>query len=295
MTAYSLAASLFTVDGDNNVTGDPVAAVESIAALGFRKTELFADGERWKRPQPGEAAKLKHALERFEIDPASIHTPIKGIDLTSPDTVVRKDSVERIAEAMRFGADMGARTAVVHPTGKRLADGRPYSWENFGEAVEHAHDSVGQLVKVSQETGVRIALENLSGARMMCRPLETMQELRAFIAAFPCANVGLCLDVGHSRICGLDPAEQARVGSDRLWTLHLHDVDGTDDCHWVPGHGVIDWDSLGRALSDIGFQGDWTLEVLITHTKSGIEEIGEECGALRKLWESQGMCNPRYK
>lgn len=272
-----------------------MSAIELLAALGFRKTELLADGVRWKRPAPREAARLKTALEHFEVDPASIHTPIKGIDLTSADSAIRRESVGRIAEAMRFGAEMGTRTAVVHPTGKPGAQGRPYSWENLGKAMEHAHQSVSELVKVSQETGVRIALENLSGVKMKCRPLETMQELRAFIASFPSKYVGLCLDVGHSLISGFDPAEQARVASERLWALHLHDVDGVEDSHWVPGRGVIDWESLARALSDIGFQGDWTLEVLVTHTEAGADKIGTECAALRQLWESNGMCNPRTR
>ncbi len=295
MTTFGLGQSLFTVDRGNSITGDPVTAIESLAALGFRKTELLADGERWKRPALHEAARLKNALEHFDVDPASIHTPIKGIDLTSADSAIRRESVGRIAEAMRFGAEMGTRTAIVHPSGKPDAQGRPYSWENLGEAMEHAHESVSELVKVSQETGVRIALENLSGVKMKCRPLETMQELRAFIASLPSKYVGLCLDVGHSRISGFDPAEQARVASERLWALHLHDVDGSEDSHWVPGRGVIDWDSLAQALSDIGFQGDWTLEVLVTHSEASAAKIGEECTALRQLWESNGMCDPRAR
>jgi len=292
MQEFSLASSLFIIDHKNNLSGDPVSAVESIAELGFRKTELLADGVRWTAPEPAEVSRLKKALERFDVEPATIHTPMKGIDLTSPDPAVRKDSIERIAEAMRFGADLGAHAAIVHPTGKPGPEERPYTYENLGESVENAYDSVSRLVKVSEETGVRVALENLSGARMICRPLETMQELRAFVAGFPSANVGLCLDVGHSRISGFDPAEQARIGADRLCALHLHDVDGKVDCHWVPGEGLIDWNSLAKALSEIGFDGDWTIEALTTHTDTSLDTIAQECGAIRRLWEERGMCDP---
>jgi sugar phosphate isomerase/epimerase len=292
VTTFSLASALFIVDNHNNPTGDSAAAIESIAALGFRATELLVDGEMWTAPLPHETAKLRKALEQFDIDPATIHTPMKGINLGSPDAAIRKDSIQRVASAMRFGADVGARTAIVHPSIKPGPNEPAFSLENLGEAMEYAHDSVSSLVEVSQEAGIRIALENLSGVRMICRPLETMQELRAFISCFPPADVGLCLDVGHSCISGLDPAEQARVGSDRLLAIHIHDVDGSEDCHWVPGHGVIDWSSVAQALSDIRFDGDWTIEVLTKHSESSLATIADECRGLRELWEDKGMCDP---
>jgi len=165
----------------------------------------------------------------------------------------------------------------------------PYSLENIGVCTEYSYLSLSELVKVAEETGVRIALENLSSIRMACRPLVSIQELRAFIAGFPAENVGLCLDVGHSRISALDPADQARIASERLLALHLQDVDGQEDSHWIPGQGVIDWPSLGTALSDIGFNGARTIEALSIHSNSSVEQIARECAALRERWETDGM------
>jgi len=90
---------------------------------------------------------------------------------------------------------------------------------------------VGELVRVAEETGVRIALENLARGGMDCRPLETTQELRALIADLPPERVGICLDVGHCLITGADPAAQARIAAERLFALHLQDGDGQDDRH----------------------------------------------------------------
>ncbi len=292
MVTYSLASCLFIIDREGNPTGDPITALESIAALGFKATELFAEGPLWNAPGPREAASVRKALERFGIDPATIHTPLKETNLASPDDTFRKSSIECIANAIRFGADLGARTAVVHPTSLTGLNEFVYSPENFGDAVRHAYDAVSSLVTVAQEAGIRIVLENLSSIPRYCRPLVTMQELRAFIAGFPFEDVGLCLDIGHARISGLDPADQARIGSDRLWALHIQDVDGIKDRHWVPGRGVVDWSALGKALSDIDFKGDWTIEVLSAYSESSLSTIGEECAALKRFWEKNGMCNP---
>ena len=291
MATYSLGSGLFIFDKENQVTGDPVAALESIAAAGFRETELMAEGEEWKAPGAHDTRRFREALERLGVLPHTIHTPMSGVHLASPDERVRRDGVARIADAMRFLAELeqGGRAAIVHPTG-RPGPGEPsYALENIGAAMEYAHRSVSELVRVAEETGIRIALENLPSTGLACRPLVSMQELRAFIAGFPPEHVGLCLDTGHARISGFDPAEQARIASERLCALHIQDVDGQDDCHWVPGRGVIDWSSLGTALSDIDFDGAWTIEALSTRANATAEQVAAACTALSERWAVTGM------
>jgi sugar phosphate isomerase/epimerase len=266
-----------------------MAAVEKISAAGFRRAELTAEGEAWRVRGYPDAAMFRAVLKRTGIDPMTIHTPYNGVNIASLDEAVRLEAVRRIADAMRFAGEVGARTAVVHPTGRPGPKEQPYRLEMLGAAAERVHRSLSELVKVAEETGVRIALENLSHVGLACRPLESVQELRAFIAGFPSEWVGLCLDVGHARLSGFDPAGQARMGAERLWALHLQDVDGEKDCHWVPGRGVIDWASLGRALSDIAFDGAWTLEVLTANSDSTPEQLAAQCASLGRRWAASGM------
>ena len=277
------------------MVNDPIAALESVAAAGFRETELVAEGKEWNTPgSPHDAAKFRGTLERLGIYPHTIHSPFVEYNLASQDEETRKRGVAVIADAMRFLAELGGRTAIVHPTGRAKPGAPSYELETMGASTEYSYESVSELVRVSEETGVRIALENLSrhpSHGMTCRPLESMQELRAFIAAFPPDNVGLCLDVGHCLITGTDPAQQARVASERLYALHLQDGDGQDDRHWIPGRGSIDWASLAAALSDIGFDGAWTIEVIPLHTQATPEEIARECVSLRESWEAGGLAN----
>ena len=286
---YGLNSSLFVYDKANRANGDALAALESIAAAGFRRTELTAEGETWREQGYPGAAEFRAALRRLGIDPLTMHTPYNGVNIASLDEAVRLAAVQRIADAMRFAGDIGVRTAVVHPTGRPGPNESPFRLDTIGAATECAYRSLSGLLKVAEETGVRIALENLSHVGLPCRPLESMRELSAFIAGFPHGLVGLCLDVGHACLSGYDPAEQARLGSERLWALHLQDVDGKKDCHWVPGRGAIDWASLGQALSDIEFDGAWTLEVLTAHSDSSPEQLAAECASLSERWATSGM------
>lgn len=286
---YGLNSSLFVYDKANQANGDALAALESIARAGFRRTELTGEGETWRENGYPDAAQFRAALQRLGIDPFSMHAPYNGVNIASLNEAVRLAGVQRISDAMRFAGDIGVKTVIVHPSGRPGPNEASYHLEMIGAATERAYRSVSELVKVAEETGIRIALENLSHVGLPCRPVESMQELRAFIADFPHDLVGLCLDVGHARLSGYDPAEQARLGSERLWALHLQDVDGKKDCHWVPGRGVIDWASLGQALSDIEFDGAWTLEVLTAHSDSSPEQLAEECASLSRRWAKSGM------
>ncbi|MDP6502953.1 MAG: sugar phosphate isomerase/epimerase family protein, partial [Planctomycetota bacterium] len=258
-----------------------------IAASGFKETEIMAEGDEWKDPGDHDADRIRKALDEFDINPRTIHTPMSGVNLCSTVEESRKHGLERIADAMRLMGKLGGNTAIVHPTGRPGPDEPPYSFENIGLAMETAHRSVSELIPMAEETGVRLALENLPSTSLPCRPLTSMQELRAFIADFPPEHVGLCLDTGHACICGFDPAEQARIASERLVALHLQDVDGEKDCHWIPGQGVINWSELGAALEAIQFSGARTFE--ITGGEETAREAAENCHAVCERWQKEGI------
>ena len=151
--------------------------------------------------------------------------------------------------------------------------------------VESALASKGGDVPLGLDAD--LALENLPSTSLPCRPLTSMQELRAFIADFPPEHVGLCLDTGHACICGLNPAEQARIASERLVALHLQDVDGEKDCHWIPGQGVINWSELGAALEAIQFNGARTFEITGGDETAG--KAAENCHAVCERWQKEGI------
>jgi len=47
----------------------------------------------------------------------------------------------------------------------------------------------------------------------------------------------------------------------RLWGVHLHDNDGTEDEHLLPGMGTVPFDDVAAALVEVGFAGTFMLEI----------------------------------
>lgn len=72
---------------------------------------------------------------------------------------------------------------------------------------------------------------------------------------------GLCLDTGHLNLLGLDPVAYIRKLGKRIKVLHIHDNNGgPDDQHLAPYTGTLDFDSLMKALADVGYEGELSFE-----------------------------------
>lgn len=290
---YSIAINLFLYDPvEGHIAGDQIDAIRSVAAARYTETELMAEGIGWEDGPP-DPKPYRDVLEDYGIYPHSIHAPFQTINLASFDEAERRDSVSQVAAAIRFLADLGGKTVVVHPTGSAVTPRhRYYTLENIGVATENSHRSVSELARVAEKEGVRIALENLPAKQAMpVRPLENMRELRYFMADLPPEYIGICHDIGHTRLSGLDIAEEARIASERLYALHIQDGSTDDDDHLPPGHGLLDFDSYAKALADIEFDGAWTFEVLAKNHPGTIEDVAIELANIRDRWDTDGMGN----
>jgi sugar phosphate isomerase/epimerase len=111
-------------------------------------------------------------------------------------------------------------------------------------------DRIKRLLEIAERKNINIALENL-------RKNEFLDFIFANIQS---DRLGFCYDSGHENCYtkGLDLL--AKFGS-QLMALHLHDNDGTDDDHQIPGEGTIDWRTLMKKIKQTGYTGAIALEV----------------------------------
>ena len=291
MPEYSLASSLFLYNKNGDNIGDPIEAIQSISAAGFTQTELMAEGIDWINGPP-DPKPILNALESNQVFPHSIHAPYTDVNLASLDENERQIGIEKVTAAIRFLGEVGGTTIIVHPTMSSANIHTPlYTLQNVGRSTEAAHRSISKLISVAEVEGVRIALENLPAKNMTVRPLETMKELRAFMSDLSPDFVGICHDIGHSRLNKLDIADEARIASDRLYALHIQDGFTQEDDHLPPGHGTLDFESYGKALKEIQFDGAWTLEVLSKNHPGTLEDITLELSRIKTSWTNNGMTN----
>lgn len=153
-----------------------------------------------------------------------------------PDPEVRALGLALHEDRIRFTAALGGdAVAVHHPGADDLEEGLPRMIEAFRH-LEH----------LCQQTGVRIALENLTNAEVNRRVLSTVFE------TFDPKYVGFTFDSGHANIAG-DTDWLIANCFPRLMALHLHDNDGQGDLHQIPAMGTVDWPSIIEAIRDCGY------------------------------------------
>lgn len=181
-------------------------------------------------------------------------------DYTSEWEYNRKAGVELIKNRVDLAACLGASEIVLHLfiPHVAIAEGRVKK-ENFYRQVEKSMD---ELMPYCMEKGVRICIENLFGM-----PEEDIRgQWDWFMEKYPKEFIGFCLDSGHANIIWHEKmTEIIRKYGERIFAVHLHDNDGIDDLHRVPGEGTIDWEEVMTALAESAYELPLTLEVVGSH------------------------------
>ncbi len=75
-------------------------------------------------------------------------------------------------------------------------------------------------------------------------------------------RIGLCLDIGHSMRAGQDPVQAVHAYRDRLFDMHIKDVDaiGKGDHSIETGRGIIDFRGLVQMLEKVKYSGKCSIE-----------------------------------
>ena len=217
-------------------------------------TEVVARDERYASPAVWREAATITRAEGLE---ATVHLPFAWVELTSLDRQVWEGSLRSVEETLRAVEPLAARMAVVHPanhgTQAVLAGTTaPARGEVLGALGERLVAALTRLGRA--QGGGALALEYLDGI-----PGDL------FALVVQAAGVGVCLDVGHALVGGLDPVELVGEFRGRLLGVHLHDAvataTGEGSAHRPLGTGRLDLEGLVAALCRLDFDVPVALEV----------------------------------
>ena len=179
-----------------------------------------------------------------------------------------KQRFGEIVRAMKNASLLGVKKIVVHPYQHIMH----HEGNNAEILFEMNIDFYKRLIPFAEEYGIKIALENMWQTvgvhrysignpviyRSVCsEPKEFLRYLEELNNDVFCA----CLDIGHTMLVREKPENFIKtLGSRYLECLHVHDVDGIVDDHTLPFYGITDWDSVLKALAEIGYNGNLTFE-----------------------------------
>ncbi len=187
-----------------------------------------------------------------------------------------KEIFEDVVRSMRNASYLGIKNIVVHPN-QHLT----YEDEGVPEILfEKNVEFYNKLVPYCEEYYIKVCLENMwqyrnfvdGGGQIIGSTCSTPEEFVRYLDALDDKYFGACLDIGHCMLVHQDPVNFIKKLGDRLIALHVHDVDGKNDLHTIPYHGGMGrWDYIDKALADVGYKGDFTMEVVYFLEKLPLE------------------------
>lgn len=171
-------------------------------------------------------------------------------DLSSVDEETRKGAVSSLTGLFGYAEELESELIVEHP-----------SWEPVGDAermlrISQLRKSLTELEAPLKTAGFRLALELLPRSCLGNTAAELLQILDGFGSTF-----GVCLDVNHLMARINDLPNEVRLLGNRLYSLHISDYNGIDECHFMPGTCNIDWPPFIDSLYEIGYKGVFNYEM----------------------------------
>ena len=120
------------------------------------------------------------------------------------------------------------------------------------------HDLLHLVEMKVKETNIKLAIHNHGpGDEVYPTPEVVYNKIKGLDT-----RIGLCIDVGHVQRLGLDPVKNIKKYADRLYDIHLKDVDKSEaDGKSVEfGRGVLDIPAVLKALKGINYTGVMAME-----------------------------------
>ncbi len=184
---------------------------------------------------------LPELASSFGLKIENVHAPILEANSIWLNDINTTDILQKYKQSILDCAELEIPTVVLH-----LTDKKP----DF-EPTTTGLDNFKRLVDVAEKTGVNIAIENNGDADLLEYLFSNIESER----------LGFCYDSGHENYYNkgynfLD------IYHDKIFALHLHDNDGTDDMHAIPGDGNIDWKHISNKLKEIQYNGVISLEII---------------------------------
>jgi sugar phosphate isomerase/epimerase len=250
------------------------AGLDRIHSAGFPAVEIFCARQHLDYRDKGQINELGHWFRDSKLKLHALHSPLYSDDVggrSGPNAVLditaklkarRMEVVDEIKRALELAEAVPFRYLIQHigVVGEEWDERR---WDS-------AFSSLDELRMFAGQRGVEVLLENIPNA------FSSASRLNDFLGMTH-LKLGYCFDVGHAHM-GDGVTAEFELMKTRIRSTHLHDNNGTDDLHLLPGQGSVDWHKTMRLLNSRPAQYPAVLEL---KELKGIERPAED--AMRAL------------
>ena len=236
-------------------------AVDRAVASGCEALQIFTKSAgQWRaRPlPPDEVALFRRRVRESRVRPVIAHNSYL-INVAAADAVLRRRSIESLAEELDRAEALGLDGLVMHPGS--------YTGGTEAGGLRLIAEALGELLRSRPDGRTRILLEHTAGqGTNLGHRFEHLAEIIERVGGSP--RVGVCLDTCHLLAAGYDVCSPEGyldtfrsfgrlVGFSRLKAFHLNDskkpCGSRVDRHEHIGRGCLGLEPFRRLLNDRRF------------------------------------------
>jgi sugar phosphate isomerase/epimerase len=243
-----------------------------VARLGFRHVDLIAIPQ-WDHVDPvalgrdpdGVADEVAALLERCGLTPVAMNVGVPALYDRSADAVAER--MRQVVGVAQFMQRLEIPVASFYP-GYKVED-RP-----AGEVLGNMAETLREMLAVARSHGVTFAVEP-----HFATPLESMEANLELLAAVP--ELPVAYDPSHFAMQEIPLPDTAPV-LDRAVHVHLRDA-APGRMQEEFGQGTVDFEWLLGALTERGYDGHYSLELLPTDTDDASTRVAAAAESLRSM------------
>jgi len=199
-----------------------------------------------------EVGEMQAAIQATGVVVPGLVSPKGGRQMGSSDETLRKEGVELFKESLRQSKALGGTTVLMYPG---IVDEK----QRYHEVYENLLRSTREVLPVAEETGIKIALENVWN-NLFLSPLDAVH----FVDTINSPYCGWFFDIGNIARYGW-PEHWVRALGKRIFKLDIKDYSTKKHMEEGPragfdcqiGEGDIDFATVMKALDEVGYAGGW--------------------------------------
>ena len=198
-----------------------------------------------------DAIKMSLRLGLTNISLKDMHMPLTGT----------ADEIKKVAEKVRgAGLNLYGAGVIYMKTPQEVESVFAYAVNAGLKMIIGVpnHELLPLVNERVKSTNIILAIHNHGpGDKLYTAPADVYEKVKELDK-----RIGLCIDIGHTQRIGLDPATMLEKYRDRLYDLHMKDVnkEGGDGVPVEIGRGIIDIPKVIKTLKKINYQGTISFE-----------------------------------
>ena len=224
------------VGSNDNEDVNAIETIDAIKKAGFKNVFIQWYNKDWT---PSQEKQLKYVREQ-NLNVIFAHLGYQNINDLWLDNEEGNKIVDRYKNDIKICKDNNIPMVVMHLTSKSVAP----------EYNEVGLKRLQEIADYAESLGIKIAFENTKIKGYLEYVIDNINN----------KNVGICFDSGHCHVHFKDEFDFSKF-KDRIFAVHLHDNDQSDDLHLLPFDGTINWEKLIKELKDNNYNGPITMEL----------------------------------